>query len=253
MKETIYTIPVNEAFENQCECPLCCLERRFENDRVNYYLGPSLMEPENRIETNESGFCAKHFAMMYDTRANRLGLGLIIHTHLQEQNKIIEKITKSVDENTTSGKKGLFSSFKSSGDNSKVAENLVKYVKEQQEECCICRDLKKTMERYCAVITQLYFSEKEFKERFNNGLGFCMPHFAMLIESAKKNLFGGKQEEFLGALINMQVANLKRIEDEIEWFTKKFDYRNKDADWGNSKDAVPRSIEKLTGIVGIEK
>lgn len=58
MKETIYTIPVNEAFEKPCECPMCNLENRFENDRVNYYLGPSLMEPENRIETNETGFCA---------------------------------------------------------------------------------------------------------------------------------------------------------------------------------------------------
>ena len=82
MKETIYTIPVNEAFEKPCECPMCNLENRFENDRVNYYLGPSLMEPENRIETNETGFCAKHFKQMYDTRANRLGLGLILHTHL---------------------------------------------------------------------------------------------------------------------------------------------------------------------------
>ena len=92
MKETIYTIPVNEAFETPCECPMCKLENRFENDRVNYYLGPSLMEPDNRIETNETGFCAKHFAMMYDTRANRLGLGLMIHTHMQEQNKKIEKL-----------------------------------------------------------------------------------------------------------------------------------------------------------------
>lgn len=253
MKETIYTIPVNEAFESKCECPLCALERRFENDRVNYYLGPSLMEPENRIETNEIGFCAKHFALMYDTRANRLGLGLIIHTHMQEQNKKIEKLAKSASENTVSEKKGLFSAFKSSGDNLKVAENLLKYVKEQQDECCICRDLKKIMERYCDVILQLYFSEKDFKERFNDGLGFCMPHFAMLLEKAKKDLSGARQEEFLGSIIKMQVSNMKRIEAEVEWFTKKFDYRNKDADWGNSKDAIPRSIEKLTGLTELDK
>ena len=61
MKDTIYTIPVTEAYETPCECPLCALEARFENDRVNYYLGPSLMEPENRIATNDTGFCGKHF------------------------------------------------------------------------------------------------------------------------------------------------------------------------------------------------
>ena len=46
---------------------------------------------------------------------------------------------------------------------------------------------------------------------------------------------------------------MQRIEAEVEWFTKKFDYRNKDADWGNSKDAIPRSIEKLTGLTELDK
>lgn len=253
MKETIYTIPVNEAFETPCECPMCKLENRFENDRVNYYLGPSLMEPDNRIETNETGFCAKHFAMMYDTRANRLGLGLMIHTHMQEQNKKIEKLAKSVGEAADAPKKGFFDLLKGSSDNAEAAEKLIKYVKEQQEECCICRDLVKTMERYCEVITYMYFAEKDFRVRFDGGMGFCMPHFAMLMEAAKKNLSGSKKEEFLGALVKMQIANLKRIEGEVEWFTKKFDYRNQDADWGNSRDAVSRSIEKLTGITGLEK
>ena len=78
MKDTIYTIPVTEVYETPCECPLCALEARFENDRVNYYLGPSLMEPENRIATNDTGFCGKHFGMMYKTQTNRLGLGLIV-------------------------------------------------------------------------------------------------------------------------------------------------------------------------------
>ena len=73
------------------------------------------------------------------------------------------------------------------------------------------------------------------------------------VEAAKKNLSGSRQEEFLGKLVKMQIANLRRIENEVEWFTKKFDYRNKDADWGNSRDAVSRSIEKLTGITGLEK
>lgn len=84
MKESIYTIPVTEAFEVKCECPICELESRFEKESVDYYLGPSLMEPENRIETNETGFCARHFELMYNTQANRLGLGLILETYLQE-------------------------------------------------------------------------------------------------------------------------------------------------------------------------
>lgn len=265
MKETIYTIPVNEAFETPCECPLCKLENRFENDRVNYYLGPSLMEPENRIETNETGFCAEHFAMMYDTQANRLGLGLMIHTHLCEQNERFGKISglngkesRQTDEDADANdpkpvKRSFFASLKNGGDSTKAADAILKYIDEQQSSCCICRDLEKTMERYCEVITHMYFSEKEFRDRFDRGLGFCMPHLAMLIRAAKKNLSGSRQETFLNAVIRMQADNLKRIEGEVEWFTKKFDYRNKDADWGNSRDAVSRSIEKLTGLTGLEE
>lgn len=252
MKETIYTIPVNEAFEKPCECPMCNLENRFENDRVNYYLGPSLMEPENRIETNETGFCAKHFKQMYDTRANRLGLGLILHTHLHEQNQKLDRMVHgAAAQNAEPAKKSFFASLKSGGDHAKTAESLLTYLEELESGCCICRDLVKTMERYCEVITHLYFSEKDFRNRFDSGLGFCMPHFGMLLRAGKKNLSGARQEEFLGALIRMQLANLKRIEGEVEWFTQKFDYRNQDADWGNSRDAVPRSIEKLTGLSGL--
>lgn len=253
MKETIYTIPVNEAFETPCECPMCKLENRFENDRVNYYLGPSLMEPENRIETNETGFCAEHFAMMYDTRANRLGLGLMIHTHLCEQNERLGKIAGRKGDDSKADKRSFFASLKGNGDSAKTADAILKYIDEQQSACCICRDLEKTMERYCEVITHMYFSEKEFRERFDRGLGFCMPHLAMLIRAAKKNLSGSRQETFLDAVIRMQTENLKRIEGEVEWFTKKFDYRNKDADWGNSRDAVSRSIEKLTGLTGLDE
>ena len=94
MKETIYTIPVNEVFAEKCECPLCELESRFEKETVDYYLGPSLMEPDNRIETNDTGFCARHYGMMYNTQTNRLGLGLILDTYLLEQNKRLSKLMR---------------------------------------------------------------------------------------------------------------------------------------------------------------
>ena len=54
MADTIYTIPVSEAFETDCECPVCELKRRFENETVDYFAGPSLMEPDTRIITTET-------------------------------------------------------------------------------------------------------------------------------------------------------------------------------------------------------
>ena len=41
--------------------------------------------------------------------------------------------------------------------------------------------------------------------------------------------------------------NLQRLEKELNWYTQKFDYRNQDAPWGDSKDALERTVNKLRG------
>ena len=74
-----------------------------------------------------------------------------------------------------------------------------------------------------------------------------MDHFMTLVNASYKQLSAGERGEFLDCLFNMQRDNLKRIKEEIDWFSKKFDYRYKDEPWGNSKDAVVRGIKKLAG------
>ena len=99
MKERIYTIPVSEAFREDCECPMCILEKRLEDDALKYTLGPSMMEPDSRIETNKKGFCNLHFTKLYNTQENRLPLGLVIDTHLMEQNEILRKMYEKEESN----------------------------------------------------------------------------------------------------------------------------------------------------------
>jgi hypothetical protein len=64
---------------------------------------------------------------------------------------------------------------------------------------------------------------------------------------AAERLNAGKQAEFLKDLLPVQLQNMDRLEQELLWFTKKFDYRNQDKPWGDSKDALPRILQKLTG------
>ena len=40
---------------------------------------------------------------------------------------------------------------------------------------------------------------------------------------------------------------MQRLSDDLDWFCDKFDYRNKDADWRTSKDALPRGLQKAAG------
>lgn len=39
MKEKIYTIPVNDAYQSGCACPLCQLEADVEKSTLEYFLG----------------------------------------------------------------------------------------------------------------------------------------------------------------------------------------------------------------------
>ncbi|MBR4818480.1 MAG: hypothetical protein IKZ74_00285, partial [Clostridiales bacterium] len=53
--------------------------------------------------------------------------------------------------------------------------------------------------------------------------------------------------EFVAALAKTHNEGLDELIKDVEWFTLKFDYRNKEKPWGNSKDAVPRAIAMLGG------
>ena len=35
------------------------------------------------------------------------------------------------------------------------------------------------------------------------------------------------------------------VGEDVAWLVEKFDYRNKDADWKDSKDAIQRGMQKL--------
>ena len=253
MKEKIYTIPVTDAFNEDCECVICVLEKKLEDEYVDYVLGPSLMEPDGRIETNENGFCRSHFEMLYNKQVNRLGLGLILDTHLVEQNSRLRKKYESQLENLKKDAeltllKNISNKLSSKQTESqKFVDELISQLSALENKCVICSKLDYTMDRYIDVILYLWFEEEDFRKLFNSRKGFCMKHFRQLLEGAKKHLNSKEMAVFVNNLIKMQLENMDRIQQEVNWFTKKFDYRYQDAPWGNSKDAIPRSIRKIAG------
>jgi len=259
MKEKIYTIPVTEAFHEDCECPLCLLESKLENEYIDYYLGPSLMEPDCRIDTNKKGFCRRHFELLYNKQENRLGLGLVTDTHIREQLDKLRQAAQPVIDAANGGRTSgsLFGSlagrFGSKGQaDASPASVLVKLLNDMENSCTICERLEYTMDRYLDVVMYLWSREDEFRKTFSEKKGFCLVHLKMLILAAEKYLKPNDSKIFLAELMEQQLEHMDRIEKELEWFTKKFDYRYNDAPWGNSKDALPRSIQKLKGYCSLK-
>lgn len=258
MKEKIYTIPVTEVFALECECPVCILEKKLEDEYIAYFLGPSLMEPDCRIMTNDKGFCRRHIEQLYNRQENRLGLGLTIDTHMREKTGRLKEIFGSGTHNMdgvsgTSILKSLASRISSKpSDAEKLAGEVLEFLSGLEKKCSVCGKLDYTMDRYFDVIMHLWSHEEDFRRLFNSKKGFCMKHFRQLIESAKKYLGAKDLAVFTNNLLKMQISNLERIQKEVDWFTKKFDYRNSDAPWGNSKDALQRSIQKLAGYCDLK-
>ena len=54
-----------------------------------------------------------------------------------------------------------------------------------------------------------------------------------------------EKAEFYPAMFRLMDENFQRMEEDLVWLSDKFDYRNKDADWKNSKDALQRGMQKL--------
>ena len=61
-------------------------------------------------------------------------------------------------------------------------------------------------------------------------------------------LHGQVLEDFTEDLNRIFLSNFKRMQEEVSWFVDKHDYRNKEADWKTSKDALPRAMTKVNGI-----
>ena len=129
MKEVLYDIPVNDIFDTPRECVICAMKKKLDDDEVAFAMGPSYMEDDIRLTTDEIGFCAHHIKMMYHFE-NRLGLGLILQSHM---NKTIQNIEKLQKKGRTSGGR-LFSK--------NTASALYQYTEEQTRSCFLCNRIK---------------------------------------------------------------------------------------------------------------
>lgn len=235
MKEKLYTIPVNDAFKEDCECPICSMKQLLETNGIEYVMGPSYMEDDVRMETDKLGFCKKHMSQLLQQK-NKLGLAMILHTHMKKVTKEVEELSKK-----SSNKKGFFSK--------KTEETpIVSYIKKVESSCFLCNRINHTFERYLVTVVQLWKTDKEFQERYQYSKGFCMEHFGALLEVAHKELHGKTLEQFCEITTKLYLENMNRVMDDLEWFIDKFDYRNADKPWKNSKDAISRSALKINSI-----
>lgn len=246
MKEELYTIPLMDAFRAGDECPFCYIERDVEQNALDFVLGPdaSYMQDHVRAETDKIGFCREHYKKMFsygETLANTL----ILETRLKFLMKEMKKEMKSY---APTAKVGLMDRLSKDASAAKSSNNVSRWIHEKEESCYICNHIKRNYDRYLATFFVLYKrGEREFLELVKNGKGMCLHHLADILDAAPLYLSAKEQKGLRDILFPQMEANMERILEDIDWLEKKFDYRYKDAEWKNSKDAVQRAMQKITG------
>jgi len=242
MKETIYTIPVTEAFADAAngDCPFCHMYAKLDENSVEFVMGPSYMEDDVRTQTNKTGFCAKHMAEMYK-KPNRLGLALMVHTHLMEVNR---KLDASFNKIKARQGKGLFAFKKQES----AAPGVIEFLKHLEHSCYICDRTRRIFEKYIDTYFFLWKKDDEIKKMTENCGGFCFNHLYALLEASESKLSVGDYDKFLQIIIPLTKTKLTALADDMEWFITKFDYRFVNEPWKNSKDALIRALKKISSV-----
>lgn len=245
MKEKLYTIPLNDAFMANDECPFCYVERNVEQDLLDFVLGSgsSYMESDVRDMTDRAGFCRTHFKKMFDY-GNTLGNGWILKTHYM---RIRDELKQQTDRFTPGKTKSSpFSKMKKASE-AASSNSVVAWVREKERSCYICNQFDDMYERYLDTFFHMYKTDSDFRDRFTSCKGFCLSHFGDLCEAADSKMNDKEKATFLPILFERMNTNMSRIQEDVNWLIEKFDYRNNDADWKTSKDAVQRGMQKLKG------
>jgi hypothetical protein len=202
MKNTIYTIPLHDAFDVPGECPFCQIQESLESDALEYVLGPAMMEPNTRIDLNKRGFCRKHFSAL-TLRKNTLALALVLETRLAE---IL-----------------------------RLGENAL------TEECFICNHTEQHMKRYFSNTAFLFANDPSFRAKFEARERFCLPHVKQLLDIARKELKRKWYEELRAAVLAVLRRDLTALRVDARKVADSFDYRNAGKALGAEKDVLTRA------------
>ncbi len=241
MKEKLYTIPLNDAMDAHDECPFCFIERNVEHDIMDYVLGScaSYMESDTRDETDKAGFCRMHYQKMFDY-GNTLGNGWILKTHYK---KLIGEMKEQFSR-FSPGKTSFMDKLKG-----RPAEtnSVAAWIEEKESSCYICDYFKKEYARYLDTFFYLYKNDSDFRTKLADSKGFCLHHFKDVLNGADAKLSDAEKKDFFPLVFRLMEENMERVSSDVDWLIEKFDYRNKDADWKTSKDAIQRGMQKLKG------
>jgi hypothetical protein len=192
------------------------------------------MEPNVRVQTNRQGFCPAHFRMLYDGE-NKLGLGLVVHTHLQQ---ILPEIGALLD--------GLVRAAEGRRLKDRVGAAAAR-LESLRHSCFICGLLREDTERYVFTILYLWSRDPGFSAVFRASSGFCIPHFVTVLDRASKSMRADRFRRWLTEAIPLMKGSLAGVEKDLCAFTQLHQADNAGLGTDAVRSALARTLQKIAG------
>lgn len=232
MKEKIYTIPINEAFEAQEFCPFCTILSNLEKEAVSYTIGPAMMEPDFRIITNASGFCKRHIVELC-SKSKALPLSLVFKTHLDSVSDIV-----GLGCNTEEKKRARL----------KKREQFTEDMKKTSSSCAICDRVNHTFQRYIETFIYMLRKEDGFLDKVLKSEGFCIEHFSEIAFMAREKMSDSEYERLFVPIIAREKERIDQCRTYLKNFSDSFDYRNIGKEMDAPKDILIKAGFLQNGV-----
>lgn len=237
MKQKIYEIPIWDAYNlENCECPICSIEKKSDDDFIEALFSEMVMDVRlNPQLVKDYDFCHEHFEKLY-RYPDKCGLAVLTNRILYMKREALRLSLK----NNAVPKKSFFKSF--------ILKEKPEMLNKKTKACLLCTRLESTMDNYLETLIILWLKDENFKELYKKSKGLCLKHLSLILELAEGKIKNeSEKSEFMSTTIKLQEDNMAHLQEELEWFISKFDYRFKDEPWKTSKDSLIRTIQKLIG------
>ncbi|GFP76056.1 DUF6062 family protein [Clostridium fungisolvens] len=237
-KLKIEEIKIYETFENKlAECPFCVIEEKYEKQLIHSILGERIMDIDFYPKIgNEHKFCENHIEKL-NRGSDKLGLAIMLDKIINEEKKKLHK-NKSLQKNHNSVVKKLLSLSKNP---SRTLNGKANY------ECFICSKLDENNNDNIKVTIELWKKDMDFRRLYKDSRGFCSNHYINMINELEESTEMKGLDDMYEVTNEIYLKNLERLQEELQWFIKKFDYLNADKPWGTSKDSIQRALQKILG------
>ncbi|MBE3133181.1 MAG: hypothetical protein IMZ55_06890 [Acidobacteria bacterium] len=238
---------VHDAYAAGGECPLCSLRDHAERTYTQSFRGNRVMEPSVRQKTNETGFCPEHYRGLY-AGEGKLGLALVVHTHLQEKLPEIRAALEAAVNGAAAGHgAGARRGRKGGSEGAQRLDAIAAQLSSLRDRCFICDMLEADLERYAFTILYLWQKDPEFPPVLRASRGFCLSHFLLMLGRAREILRGESLARWLGEVVPLMSGSLEKLEKDLFAFTQLHQGTNRSLGTEEERSALARTLQKLSG------